>query len=263
MRKLEIKNAYCEIEAASRYDSARSLPSETKTLWLVALKSALSEQEISRVLDLGCGTGRFTQALSETFGCPAVGIEPSGAMLEVAMGKASGSETAIEWKQGQAEAIPLEARSVDLVFMSQVFHHLANPRQALEEIARVLTPGGYLAVRNGTREHNSELAWLRFFPEAGEIEEQRTPSAKELQDFVCSQSPAKFGMISHQVIHQFFATSHAEYYEKISQRGLSALIAISDEAFQKGLEQLRHWVSLQPGGTAIFEPVDLFVFRKE
>lgn len=258
-----MKNVYCEIETASRYDSARSLPPETKTLWLDALKSSISEQQISKVLDLGCGTGRFTQALSEAFGCPAVGVEPSRAMLDVAKGLTSQSEPTVEWQQGQAEAIPLAARSVDLVFMSQVFHHLAEPRQALEEIARVLTPGGYLAIRNGTREHNSELAWLKFFPEAREIEEQRTPSAQELQDFVCSRSPAKFGVISHRVIHQLFAASHAEYFEKISQRGLSALIAISDEAFQQGLEQLKRWVSLQPSGAAIYEPVDLFIFRKD
>jgi ubiquinone/menaquinone biosynthesis C-methylase UbiE len=183
-------------------------------------------------------------------------------MLDVAKGLTSVSKPTVEWKQGQAEAIPLEAQSVDLVFMSQVFHHLAEPRQALKEIARVLTPGGYLAIRNGTREHNSELAWLRFFPEACEIEEQRTPSAEELRDFVCSQSPAEFRMVSHRVIHQLFAASHAEYFEKISQRGLSALIAISDEAFQHGLQQFKRWISLQPSGVAIYEPVDLFTFRK-
>lgn len=257
-----MKNAYCEVETASRYDSARSLPPETKTLWLDELKSAIPAQDIRRVLDLGCGTGRFTSALSEAFGCPAVGVEPSRAMLDVAKGQKTQDPSTILWKLGQAEAIPLQNQSADLVFMSQVFHHLAQPWQALNEIARVLTPNGFLAIRNGTREHNSELAWLKFFPGAREIEDERTPSAQELQDFVCGHSPAKFGIISHRVIHQLFAASHAEYYEKVSQRGLSALIAISDKAFQAGLEQFKRWASLRPGGVAVYEPVDLFVFRK-
>ena len=257
-----MKTCYSEIETARRYDSARSLPPETKTLWLDALKSSISDQQIRKVLDLGCGTGRFTSSLAETFSCPAAGIEPSAAMLDVAKGQTSNSEFPIQWRQGQAEEIPLGDRSIDLVFMSQVFHHLTKPRQALEEIARVLTPGGYLAIRNGTREHNSGLAWLKFFPEAGEIEERRTPSARELKHFVCSDSPAKFRLVSHRVIHQLFAISYFEYYEKISRRGLSALIAISDQAFGEGLELFKRWISLQPGDAPIYEPVDLFVFRK-
>jgi len=257
-----VKNAYQEIKTAGRYDLARALPAETKALWLDALKSSIPVKDVRTILDLGCGTGRFTRALSEAFGCPAIGVEPSRAMLDVAKEQKSNDFSTVLWKAGQAEAIPLEAQSVDLVFMSQVFHHLVNARKAFEEIARVLTPGGYLAIRNGTLEHNSKLLWLKFFTEAQKIEDERTPSAHDVQNLVCNQSSQRFEMISHRVIHQLFAASYAEYYEKISRRGLSALIAISDEAFQHGLEQFKQWVSTQPAGVAVYEPVDLFVFKK-
>lgn len=252
-----MKNAYSEIETASRYDSARSLPPQTKTLWLDALKSSIPEQEIRGVLDLGCGTGRFTAALGETFGCPVVGIEPSAAMLDIAISR---NEPNVEWKQGQAEGIPLENQAVDLVYISQVFHHFIEPGPALQEINRVLTPAGYLVVRNGTREHNGELVWLNFFPEALEIEAKRTPSAQELKELVCGQS---FAIISHRSIQQLFAFSCAEYFEKISRRGLSSLLAINDEAFQSGLQRFQHWASLQPGDLPVYEPVDLFIFQKK
>jgi ubiquinone/menaquinone biosynthesis C-methylase UbiE len=252
-----MENAYFKKEAASRYDSARHLPPQTKILWVNALKSFIPEQEIRKVLDLGCGTGRFTAALGKTFGCPVVGIEPSAAMLDIARSR---NEPNVEWKQGHAEAIALENQAVDLVYMSQVFHHFVEPRQALQEINRVLTPAGYLAIRNGTREHNGELAWLNFFPEALDIEEQRTPSAQELKELVCGQS---FAMISHRTIHQLFASSYTEYFEKVSQRGLSALIAINDEAFQSGLQRFRHWASEQPCDVPVYEPVDLFIFQKK
>ncbi|HYJ87051.1 MAG TPA: class I SAM-dependent methyltransferase, partial [Pyrinomonadaceae bacterium] len=156
-----MRNAYTETATAQRYDSARSLPSETKSLWLEAVRSAVPDGAIKRVLDLGCGTGRFTSALGETFGCSAVGVEPSRAMLDVASARGDAN---VQLRQGDAANIPLEDHSVDLVFMSQVFHHLPNPERALDEINRVLTPGGYLAIRNGTREHNPELHWIRFFP---------------------------------------------------------------------------------------------------
>ena len=123
-----MNNAYSEVETARRYDAARSLPPQTKALWLEALKSSVPAREVERVLDLGCGTGRFTAALGEAFGCPAVGVEPSNAMLDVALSR---GEPNVVWKRGQAESIPLESRAVDLVFMSQVFHHLVQPQRAL------------------------------------------------------------------------------------------------------------------------------------
>ena len=252
-----MKNAYSEIEAASRYDSARSLPAQTQTLWLDALKSSIPKQEIKKILDLGCGTGRFTAGLGRTFECAVIGLEPSSAMLNVAM---SQRVPDVEWKQGHAEDIPLESQTIDLVFMSQVFHHLARPERALREINRVLTPAGYLAIRNGTREHNGELAWLRFFPEALEIEDKRTPSKQELEKSVCGGS---FELISQQTIYQLFAASYDEYFEKIGGRGLSALIVISEEAFQSGLLRFQNWVREQPRSQPVYEPVDLFIFQKK
>ncbi|MEK6283114.1 MAG: class I SAM-dependent methyltransferase [Acidobacteriota bacterium] len=251
-----MENAYNESAAARRYDSARSLPPETNSLWLEALRSSMP-LGLGRVLDLGCGTGRFTRGLAETFGCPVVGVEPSAAMLKVAISRGEGN---VEWKQGSAENIPLESQSVDLVYMSQVFHHLSNPQRALAEIDRVLTPTGYLAIRNGTREHNPELVWLKFFPEAWDIEEQRTPYAHEIEATVTRQ---QFVNVSHQTIHQLFASSYTEYFEKISRRGLSALIAISDATFDEGLERFKHWVGQQPRDAPVYEPVDFFVFQKE
>jgi ubiquinone/menaquinone biosynthesis C-methylase UbiE len=252
-----VKNAYSDAETASRYDSARNLPSKTMTLWLDALKSFIPESKIRRILDLGCGTGRFTAALSKAFECSIIGVEPSSAMLNVAL---SQNEPNVEWRQGEAENIPLENESVDLVFMSQVFHHLTEPQKALREINRVLTAEGYLAIRNGIREHNKELDWLRFFPEALEIEEKRMRPRQELIESVGSQS---FKLISQRTIHQLFADSYEEYFEKISQRGLSALIAISDEVYQIGLQAFQEWISEQPRNQRVYEPVDLFVFQKK
>ena len=252
-----MKNAYTERGAARRYDSARGLPSETKTLWLETLKEIIPAREVGGVLDLGCGTGRFTAALGEAYGCSVVGVEPSSAMLEVA---AARGEHHVTWKQGGAEDIPLEGSTVGLVFMSQVFHHLSDPRRAFDEVRRVLTPSGHLAVRNGVREQNDELTWLKCFPEAREIEERRTPSRKELEETILGAN--SFELISRRTVRQLFASSHEEYFEKISRRGLSALIAISDEAFQGGLERLRQFVNSQPPDTPVYEPVELFVFRK-
>ncbi len=103
------------------------------------------------------------------------------------------------------------------------------------------------------------MEWLRCFPEALEIEKRRMPSQKLLADVVTGQA---FDLISGRTVYQFFAASYEEYFEKIRQRGLSALIMIDDAAFQAGVRRLRDWMCLQPPNVPVREPVDLFVFRK-
>ena len=48
----------------------------------------------------------------------------------------------------------------------------------------------------------------------------------------------------------------------MSRRGLSGLIEISDDAFEAGLRRFQEWVSTKPKDQPVFEPVDMFVFRK-
>ena len=165
----------------------------------------------------------------------------------------------VEWRQGSAEDIPLESGSVGLVFMSQVFHHLNRPQEALRGIHRVLTPGGSLVIRNGTAENNEETEWLQCFPEALAFDGKRIPTRDGLEETVCRRP---FEFITRQTFRQLFAHSCREYYEKVSRRGLSSLIAISDEAFGRGMERFRTWVDMQLPDQPVYEPVDVFVFRR-
>jgi len=52
-------------------------------------------------------------------------------------------------------------------------------------------------------------------------------------------------------------------YEKLSQRGLSSLISISDGALSTGLIRLREWTGSQPEDQPVFEPIDMFIFRRK
>jgi len=221
-----------------------------------ALTSSIPRAEIKGILDLGCGTGHFTFALGKAFECPVIGVDPSAAMLDIAK---SQNDSTIVWNQGAAENIPLKSQSVDLVFISQVFHHLVQPLKALQEITRVLTSGGYLVIRNGTKEHNHEIEWLQFFPEALEIEERRMLLRTELSKLVASQT---FVEILQRTIDQMSATSYQAHFENVRHRGLSSLIAINDEAFSRGLKHFQKWVNLQPRDVPVYEALELFVFRK-
>lgn len=92
-----------------------------------------------RVLDLGAGTGKLTQALVG-LGAAVTAVEPDPAMLDELRRALPGVPA---W-QGSAEDIPLPAGSVDVVIAGQALHWF-NRRLAGPEIARVLAEGGILA----------------------------------------------------------------------------------------------------------------------
>jgi SAM-dependent methyltransferase len=95
-----------------------------------------------RVLDLGCGAGRFVAALTGA-GADAVGVDVAEAALERARAVAPGADLRLLEPDG---SIPLEHGSVDLVWCSEVLEHVADVGYLLAEVRRVLRPGGRLLV---------------------------------------------------------------------------------------------------------------------
>jgi SAM-dependent methyltransferase len=90
----------------------------------------------AEVLDLGAGTGKLTRLLARRYR-RVVAVEPDDGMRAVI--------TDGEALAGIAESIPLSNRSFDGVFVGEAFHWFDGDR-ALAEIARVLRPGGVLAL---------------------------------------------------------------------------------------------------------------------
>ena len=95
-----------------------------------------------RVLDLGCGAGRFVAALCDAGTVP-VGVELAEAALERARRNVPGADLRLVEPDG---SLPLDHASVDLVWCSEVLEHVADTAHALLEVRRVLRPGGRLLV---------------------------------------------------------------------------------------------------------------------
>ncbi len=93
-----------------------------------------------RVLELGAGTGKLTAAIV-ALGHEVVATDPSAEMLTQLKQVAPTAYRAV----GRAENIPLPSSSVDIAVAAQAFHWFDQDR-ALPEIARVLRPGGTLAL---------------------------------------------------------------------------------------------------------------------
>jgi ubiquinone/menaquinone biosynthesis C-methylase UbiE len=168
---------YDKTEIATTYDKARALAPETARLWRDLLAVHTDRAAISLVIDLGCGTGRFSELLAAQFGVPVIGIDPSRKMIDQARRKpATGN---VIYRQGSAEALPLPDGCADLVFMSMVYHHLTDPTAVARECHRVLRPGGNACVRNGTRE--SDFPHRHFFPALQALIDSDLPSRRGIE----------------------------------------------------------------------------------
>jgi SAM-dependent methyltransferase len=150
------------VTAAYYEDFWADLPADPEP-WAWERRRALLLDEArpgERVLDLGCGAGRFVKALQDA-GADPVGIEIAEAALERARAVAPGAEFALLEPDG---TIPLAHGSVDLVWCSEVLEHVADVSALLYEARRVLRPDGRLLVTvpyHG-RVKDVLLALLRF-----------------------------------------------------------------------------------------------------
>ncbi len=99
-----------------------------------------------RVLDVACGTGAFTRGFGEAIGPDglAVGLDASATMLERAVAAQPAANVA--YVRGDACALPFGAGSFDAVCCFAALYLIEDPLAAIDEIVRVLVPGGRLAL---------------------------------------------------------------------------------------------------------------------
>ncbi|HTW43363.1 MAG TPA: methyltransferase domain-containing protein [Solirubrobacteraceae bacterium] len=122
---------------ADSYDRGR--PDYTPAA-IGALMAELRLQPGSAVLDLAAGTGKLTRALLAA-DLDVLAVEPQGPLRDRLVANVGPERV----REGLAEAIPLPSAAVDAVTVADAFHWF-DQAAALAEIARVLVPGGGLAV---------------------------------------------------------------------------------------------------------------------
>nr|WP_316655038.1 metalloregulator ArsR/SmtB family transcription factor [uncultured Gellertiella sp.] len=111
-----------------------------------ALQKLVGPEKIEALLDLGTGTGRILELLSGQYR-RATGIDASRDMLAVARANLDRANvTHATVRHGDIFNLPLEGQEFDLVIIHQVLHFLDQPELAITEAARMLKPGGRLAI---------------------------------------------------------------------------------------------------------------------
>ncbi len=114
-----------------------------------------------RVADIGTGTGILAIELGR-LGIRVIGVDGSSRMLDAARKNLANddrvSEGLVEFRSGDAHALPLEDGEVDAAFAHMVLQYLARPEVCISEMCRVIRPGGSIVVVDFV-EH--DLDWMR------------------------------------------------------------------------------------------------------
>ena len=125
--------------------------SQLQTSEGLALMERVPAPPGSRLLDLGCGDGRITEALARERGLSVVGLDASPEMVRATVARG------IEAVEASANAIPLPDASFDVVFSNAALHWVDDHPAVIRHIARVLRPGGRLVARLGGAGNQTEI----------------------------------------------------------------------------------------------------------
>jgi SAM-dependent methyltransferase len=245
---------YDQSEIATDYDEARALTPDRSEHWQRLLSAHVDRSAISLVVDLGCGTGRFSGMLAAEFGAQVIGLDPSEKMIDQARRKSAMSAV---FGRASAHELPLPESSVDLVFMSQIYHHLRDPPAVARECRRVLRAGGYVCIRTATREN--DVVAPTFFPAVGAMLDAELPSSDEIRSIF---TVVGFMSRHHEIVTEIVAPDWASFVRKCALRADSFLARLSDTEFDQGMATLNdHSANIDPN-EPVTEEIDWFVFTK-
>lgn len=186
----------------------------------------------SLVLDVGCGTGNNTLLLGQATQARIVGLDISYGMLE----KAREKMKHVPLVQAPADCLPFRNNVFHFTYMTEVIHHISTPRTSIQDIYRVLTTDGALCIVTQSHEQIDGRMTSRFFPASAKVDKERYPDIDVIEKYMSS---AGFSRVSIQD-YKFRPTQLGEdYLETVQNRGYSMLHKISNEDYERGLQELQ------------------------
>jgi ubiquinone/menaquinone biosynthesis C-methylase UbiE len=242
---------------ATVYDSGRSYKPEILQRWLDLFSAQVPKEGVSRIIDLGCGTGRYSEPLAVHFDAEVIGIDPSEKMLAEARRKTV--HRGVVFIQASGEKLPLEDSSADMVLMSMVFHHLQEPPSIASECFRVLRERGCVCLRNSTVDAIETYSYLKFFPSVRTLIEEQLPTRDRIRS---TFEEAGFKTSSHEIVKHQISATWTDYAEKLNQRSDSFLVRISDAEFDAGIAALRRFAQSAGAVGPLLQDIDFFVFQR-
>jgi ubiquinone/menaquinone biosynthesis C-methylase UbiE len=240
---------------ATHYPKGRALTSHSAEAWRTAILPFVPQAPGLTILDLGSGTGRFSTFLSEAFAARVIGVEPARGMRNLA---ARGAHPpTVRFVAGMAERIPLRDRC-DVVWVSQVLHHVRDQGLCAAELRRVLRAGGCVVIRSTFAESEDGFpTLLRFFPGVHRIFADLPTIEGTIATFVAHG----LSLDTRRRVEQQICGSLREFAERTRLRADSSLALLSDQEFAAGMSALDQAAERESDPVPVRERLDLLVFR--
>jgi ubiquinone/menaquinone biosynthesis C-methylase UbiE len=213
---------------AETYDALR--PADDN--WREVADALVREGDLAgrRVLDVGCGTGRFASLLAAEHGSRVWGVDPSPEMLDVARRRAP---RGVGLKLAGAEDLPFTDGWFERATMWLVAH-LVDRGRAFAEARRVLGPDGRFVVATFDPVYFDDFWLNRLFPSLESLDRKRFPERDELE---AELREATFGAVRIESLRQRGRVARDEALEKIRGRFISTLRLLEDDEYASGLER--------------------------
>lgn len=159
-----------------------------------------------KILDIGCGTGQFPEVLYHAMpGAQVFGLDLVRGMLEGGLGRWNTYQQRVIPVQGDSEKLPFADGTFDVLTCANSFHHYPNQAQAIQEMSRVLKPGGVLMLIDGFRDR--PWGWFIYdFCVASVEGNVHHASAKEIQAMMNTAGFATVDQFRHRGPAPFLLT---------------------------------------------------------
>ena len=212
---------------AARYHEQR--PADGNWWELFERLVSLGELRGQRVLELGCGTGRLSEALREREHARVFALDASPAMVEKARARG------VNVRLGRAEALPFKPGYFDAVLMRMVLHLLDRPR-ALAQASRVLAPAGRVVIATEDPASFEQVWFARYFPSVPALDGGRFPGAGQLAGELAA---AGLPSLRIEELHQQRTISRAKALDIIESKAYSTFELIEPAEYDEGLLRAR------------------------
>lgn len=222
------------------YDALAAAYARNRSTHPGVLRGLLTTARISGTsdfLEVGCGTGNYSIALSAAAGCRGAGVDPSAEMLAIARSRTE----SIHFQRGRAEALPFTGDSFDLIFSVDVIHHLTDRPAFFREALRLLRPGGLICtVTDSAEDIRRRRPLSSHFPELVGVELARYPGIDTLER---EMAAAGFERIWTEKVELSYPLSDIQGYR---ERAYSSLHLIPEDAFRRGIVRMEQELSQRP-----------------
>ncbi len=210
---------------APRYDELRPVDDSWWEVFDALVE--LGELRGQRVLEVGCGTGKFAGALVERAACRVWAVDASPEMLAVARADVPG----VRFKQARAEELPFKDGWFERLILRMSLHLLDRPR-ALAESRRVLGSGGRIAIATPDPAQLGSSWFDPFFPSLADVDRERLPSRAALEQELVA---AGFATLRITSLVQAKTITRGEALAKLRAKAFSTFQLIPQDEYEAGL----------------------------